>query len=191
MPMKARSARSMRNRSKPTACTAPTASRTPRSRSTSSSSPTRSSANGQSGKPIDSQQRLSGHPDWTVPHVRVAARTFRQQAAHSLLAAAEDSAKRRPLAPRNQAVFSASFRSASGGKPVSPDGSNGAGEGADMRSLKGILLLVDRTMALFVGLAVGAVVTLSFGGPGGEAAIGAAQASIPAVPEPPRAQVRP
>jgi hypothetical protein len=60
-----------------------------------------------------------------------------------------------------------------------------------MRSLKGILLLVDRTMALFVGLAVGAVVTLSFGGPGGEAAIGAAQASIPAVPEPPRAQVRP
>jgi uncharacterized protein len=52
-----------------------------------------------------------------------------------------------------------------------------------MGSLRGVLLLIDRTAALFVGLAVGAVVTLSFGG-GGEA-VGTAQASLPATPEPP------
>ncbi len=51
-----------------------------------------------------------------------------------------------------------------------------------MRSPSGILLLVDRTAALFVGLAVGAVVTLSFGG-GGET-ISGAQASTPAAPQP-------
>ena len=50
-----------------------------------------------------------------------------------------------------------------------------------MRSLGGILLLVDRTAALFVGLAVGAVITLSFGGGGGEAVTGA-QASLPVPP---------
>ena len=56
-------------------------------------------------------------------------------------------------------------------------------EGAGMRSLSGILLLVDRTMALFVGLAVGAVITLSFGGGGGgSAAVGVAEASLPAPP---------
>ncbi|HEV2865288.1 MAG TPA: DUF459 domain-containing protein [Allosphingosinicella sp.] len=61
-----------------------------------------------------------------------------------------------------------------------------------MRSLSGILLLVDRTMALFVGLAVGAVVTLSFGGGGGgSAVVGVAEASIPAAPAPPAAAARP
>lgn len=51
-----------------------------------------------------------------------------------------------------------------------------------MRSLDGILLAVDRTLALFVGLAVGAVITLSFGG--GDGAVSGALASIPALPEP-------
>lgn len=52
-----------------------------------------------------------------------------------------------------------------------------------MRSLDGILLLVDRTAALFVGLTVGAVIAMSFGAPAGET-IGAAWASLPAPPEP-------
>src|SRR5205085_10358844 len=49
-----------------------------------------------------------------------------------------------------------------------------------MRPLDRLLLILDRTMVLFIGLAVGAVVTLSFFGgaePGSRA-----QASIPAVP---------
>jgi hypothetical protein len=49
-----------------------------------------------------------------------------------------------------------------------------------MRPLDRLLLILDRTMVLFIGLAVGAVVTLSFftgGEPGSQA-----QASIPAVP---------
>lgn len=49
-----------------------------------------------------------------------------------------------------------------------------------MTSLGNFLLLVDRTAALFVGLGVGAVVALSFGG-GGEAVSGA-QARIPPAP---------
>ena len=48
-----------------------------------------------------------------------------------------------------------------------------------MRSLKGMLLLVDRTAALFVGLGVGAVVAFSFGG--GDT-VSDAQASIPPAP---------
>ena len=52
-----------------------------------------------------------------------------------------------------------------------------------MRSLSGILLLVDRTAALFVGLAVGGVVAMSFGAPGGES-VSVAQASLPAPPTP-------
>jgi len=49
-----------------------------------------------------------------------------------------------------------------------------------MRPLDRLLLILDRTMVLFIGLAVGAVVTLSFFG-GGEPG-SRAQASIPAVP---------
>ncbi len=52
-----------------------------------------------------------------------------------------------------------------------------------MRPLDRVLLLIDRTMVLFVGLAVGAVVALSFLG-GGESG-GGAQASIPAAPAAP------
>ena len=59
-----------------------------------------------------------------------------------------------------------------------------------MRSLGGVLLLVDRTMALFVGLAVGAVLTLSFGGGDSTSAGGAALASIPA-PISPRPAAQP
>ena len=54
-----------------------------------------------------------------------------------------------------------------------------------MRPLDRLLLILDRTMVLFIGLAVGAVVTLSFftgGEPGSQA-----QASIPAMPAAPAA----
>jgi hypothetical protein len=51
-----------------------------------------------------------------------------------------------------------------------------------MRPLDRLFWLLDRTMVLFIGLAVGAVVTLSFLG-GGET-LSQAQASIPAVPGP-------
>ena len=51
-----------------------------------------------------------------------------------------------------------------------------------MRSLGGVLLLVDRTAALFVGLVVGGVIAMSFGG-GGET-VTSAQASLPAAPAP-------
>ena len=49
-----------------------------------------------------------------------------------------------------------------------------------MRKRRKILLILDRTMVLFVGLAVGAVVTLSFGGGSPETAVGVAEASPPA-----------
>jgi hypothetical protein len=58
-----------------------------------------------------------------------------------------------------------------------------------MRSLSGVLLIVDRTMALFVGLAVGAVVTMSFGG-GGSETVTVAAASAPA-PAPRQASTAP
>jgi hypothetical protein len=54
-----------------------------------------------------------------------------------------------------------------------------------MRPLDRLLLILDRTMVLFIGLAVGAVITLSFftgGEPGSQA-----QASIPAMPATPAA----
>jgi len=58
-----------------------------------------------------------------------------------------------------------------------------------MRSLKGVLLLADRTLALFVGIAVGGVVALSFGG--GRAGspvivVAKASAAAPAPPAPDR-----
>lgn len=54
-----------------------------------------------------------------------------------------------------------------------------------MRSLRRILFVADRTAALFVGLAVGAVVASSFGSSDGPTAVvGVAEASIPAVPAP-------
>ena len=63
-----------------------------------------------------------------------------------------------------------------------------------MRSLKGFLLLADRTAALFVGIAVGGVVALSFGGGGGAGApavvVAEASAAAPSIPSRPAA-VRP
>jgi hypothetical protein len=53
-----------------------------------------------------------------------------------------------------------------------------------MRSLRRILFVADRTAALFVGLAVGAVVASSFGsGDGGTTVVAVAEASTPAAPE--------
>jgi hypothetical protein len=49
-----------------------------------------------------------------------------------------------------------------------------------MRPLDRLLLSLDRTLVLFIGLAVGAVVTFSF--LGGAEPVGQAQASIPAMP---------
>jgi hypothetical protein len=51
---------------------------------------------------------------------------------------------------------------------------------ADMRSLGGMILLVDRTMALFVGLAAGAAIAFSFQ----TAPVEVTAVSVPAVPEP-------
>jgi hypothetical protein len=55
-----------------------------------------------------------------------------------------------------------------------------------MRPLDRLLLILDRTMVLFIGLAVGAVVTLSFFTGGAEPG-SVAQASIPALPAAPAA----
>lgn len=54
-----------------------------------------------------------------------------------------------------------------------------------MRSLSGIFLLADRTLALFVGIAVGGVVALSFGGGGAGSpgiVVAEASAAAPAAP---------
>ena len=66
------------------------------------------------------------------------------------------------------------------GPQVRISGGNDLMRGAKMRPLDRLLLILDRTMVLFIGLAVGAIVTLSFftgGEPGSQA-----RASIPAMP---------
>src|SRR5258705_4307727 len=56
------------------------------------------------------------------------------------------------------------------------------GKGADMRPLDRLILILDRTMVLFIGLAVGAVVASSF--LGGTETVSQAQAGTPPLPVP-------
>jgi uncharacterized protein len=83
----------------------------------------------------------------------------------------------------NKGIFDDYRQCAVAGDPARAFPMARTSEGADMRPLDRMILLLDRTMVLFVGVAVGAVIALSFFG--GSETGGTALASIPAVPPPP------